>query len=74
MNGPGLLTPHDQSPEAAIAALRAFNGPLLLALRQGASALVNWTAAALLGWTLFRARADLRAAAMSARRLDGPRP
>ena len=32
MNAPGPVTPHDASPEAAIAAIRAFNGPLLLDL------------------------------------------
>ena len=45
---------------------------LLLALTQGPSALMTWTAAALLGWNLFRARADLRAAARNAWRIDRP--
>ena len=45
---------------------------LLLALTQGPSALVSWTAAALLAWNLFRARDDLRAAVSRARRLDRP--
>ena len=45
---------------------------LLLALTQGISALTTWTAAALLGWNLFRARNDLFAAVKAARRIDRP--
>lgn len=47
---------------------------LLLALTQGAGALLNWTAAALLGWNLFRARAGILAAVAAARRIDRQQP
>lgn len=45
---------------------------LLLMLTPGFSAPLNWTAAALLGWMAYRARADLRAVVTKARRLDRP--
>lgn len=46
----------------------------LLALTQPAGVLLNWTAAALLGWNLYRARHDLRAVIGAARRIDRPPP
>lgn len=45
---------------------------LLLAVAQGASSLWNWTALALLGWIIFRARQELKTAWTAARRLDRP--
>ncbi len=46
---------------------------VLLAATNGSAELLNWTAAALLAWNLFRARDDLRAVMKSARRIDRPR-
>lgn len=50
----------------------------LLSLSQGIGSLLSGTAAALLGWNLFRAREDLQATVAGARRLDrtppGPAP
>jgi hypothetical protein len=50
---------------------------LLLALSGGAAVLLDWSAAAILGWNVFRARHELAAAWTAARRLDrdetGPR-
>lgn len=45
---------------------------LLLALTQGLPSLLNGTAAALLAWNLFQARADIRAVVTRARRIDRP--
>ncbi len=45
---------------------------LLLAFSQGISSLLNWTALALLGWNLFRARQELTVALATAVRLDRP--
>lgn len=45
---------------------------LMLALTQGFGAVLSGTAAALLAWMLLRARLDLRAIAVRARRLDRP--
>ena len=45
---------------------------LLMALTQGIGGLLNLTAAALLGWNLFRAREDLQATLAGAKRLDRP--
>lgn len=45
---------------------------LLMAVTQGTAALMNWTAAALLGWMLYRAHGDLLNAVKAARRLDRP--
>ena len=43
---------------------------VLLALAQGMVSLLSWTALALLAWNVFRARQELVAAIVSARRLD----
>ena len=43
---------------------------LLLLLSEGLSSLMNWTALALLGWNLFRARQELASAFATANRLD----
>lgn len=43
---------------------------LLLAFAEGISAVLNWTGAALLGWNLYRARQELKAAYAAATRLD----
>ena len=45
--------------------------PLLVLTQQPAS-LLNWTAAALLGWNVYRARNDLRATFAKAHRIDRP--
>lgn len=47
---------------------------LMLAFTQGANVLMNWTAAALLGWNLFRAGTGIRAAVAAAHRIDDPPP
>lgn len=46
----------------------------LLALTQQPASLLSWTAAALLGWNVYRARNDLRAAFSKAQRIDRPPP
>jgi hypothetical protein len=43
---------------------------LLLELSEGLSAVLSWTALALLAWNLFRARQELATALTAARRLD----
>jgi hypothetical protein len=44
----------------------------LLAAAAGLASIVNWTAAALLAWNVFRARQELATALAAARRLDRP--
>jgi hypothetical protein len=44
----------------------------LLALTQGVALLLTWTAAALLAWNLWLARAELKAVVLQARRIDRP--
>jgi hypothetical protein len=44
----------------------------LLAITQGHGAVLNWTALALLGWSLFRARRDLAHIRAAASRIDRP--
>ena len=43
---------------------------LLLSAAVGLSALLNWTALALLAWNIYRARQELATALFAARRLD----
>lgn len=43
---------------------------LLLAIAEGLSSVITWTGAALLGWNLYRARQELKAAFGTATRLD----
>jgi phosphoserine phosphatase len=62
-------------PEAPLSLTRLLFFVVLgwmLALTEGLSSVLTWSAAALLGWNLWRAHADLRAVVARARRIDRP--
>lgn len=64
-----------RAPQVALARLLFFCVlALLLGFTAGPAAVLNLTAAALLGWNLLLARDELAAAATRARRIDSPRP